>query len=137
MSISWLGVVLSVAFSMLNGMIWYHPKVFFDRWWKIIGKEGQQPDTQGMALMWILTVLSAGVKALAVGVLVGISPALLGDITGLTGLLTGVLAWAGFVAPTFLVNKLFAGHGVAGWAIEAGNHLLDMAVFGLFFGLLA
>jgi hypothetical protein len=122
---------------MLNGMVWYHPKVFFDRWWKIIGKEGQEPQTDGMALMWILTILSAGVKAIAVGVVVGLATPILGPVTALSGLLTGVLAWAGFIAPTFLTNKLFAGHGFAGWAIEAGNHLVDMAVFGLFFGLLA
>jgi len=51
-----------------------------------------------------------------------------------TGALTGFVIWLGFVAPTHLVNKLFAGHGLKVRAIEAGNHLLNFVVFGAILG---
>jgi hypothetical protein len=47
---------------------------------------------------------------------------------------TGVILWLGFVAPTSLVNKLFAGHGLKIWAIEAGNHLVTFALMGAILG---
>ena len=46
----------------------------------------------------------------------------------------GFLMWLGFVAPTYLVNKLFAGHGFKIWAIEAGNHLVNFVLFGAILG---
>ncbi len=51
-----------------------------------------------------------------------------------SGALTGFLLWFGFIAPTYLVNKLFAGHSFDIWAIEAGNHLLNFVVFGAILG---
>ena len=44
------------------------------------------------------------------------------------------LLWLGFVAPTYLVNKLFAGHGLKVWAIEVGNHLVNFILFGAILG---
>ena len=57
-----------------------------------------------------------------------------GGATLVSGVTTGFLLWLGFVAPTNLVNKLFAGHGLKIWAIEAGNHLLNFVVFGAILG---
>jgi hypothetical protein len=42
----------------------------------------------------------------------------------------GFMLWLGFIAPTYLVNKLFAGHGLKIWAIEVGNHLVNFLIFG-------
>jgi hypothetical protein len=44
------------------------------------------------------------------------------------------MLWLGFVAPTNLVNKLFAGHGLKIWAIEAGNHFVNLVLFGAILG---
>jgi hypothetical protein len=44
------------------------------------------------------------------------------------------MMWFGFVAPTSLANKLFAGHGFKVWAIEVGNHLLNFLLFGAILG---
>jgi Protein of unknown function (DUF1761) len=54
-----------------------------------------------------------------------------GGATAVDGIVTGALIWAGFVAPTYLVNKLFAGHPIYVWVIETGNHLLNFVLFGL------
>jgi hypothetical protein len=48
--------------------------------------------------------------------------------------MAGFMLWLGFIAPTYLVNKLFAGHGLKVWAIEAGNHLVNFLLFGAILG---
>jgi hypothetical protein len=48
--------------------------------------------------------------------------------------MAGAVLWSGFVAPTSLVNKLFAGHGLKIWAIEAGNHLVTFVLYGAILG---
>jgi hypothetical protein len=137
LSINWLAVLACVVISMISGSLWYNPKTFFPMWWKGIGKtEKDDPGSNNMGVTWALTVLSSVVQAvfisIAVTVMGKITP---GGITAGTGILTGLLLWIGVVAPTYLVNKLFAGHGLKIWAIEVGNHLVNFLLFGLVFGL--
>jgi hypothetical protein len=130
-SVNWLAVIVCVVIAMISGATWYHPKVFFPAWWKGIGKSESDP---GMAsagpMIWVLTIVAAFVEATSV--------ALLLNTMGASGLAAGAAAgfmlWLGFVAPTNLVNKLFAGHGLTVWAIESGNHLLNMLIFGAILG---
>lgn len=122
-SVNWLAVVLCVVFSMISGFVWYHQKVFFPAWWKGIGRS--ESDMNAMTagpMTWVLTVVAALVQAVSVSLLV--------PFMGGSGALTGFMLWFGFVAPTNLVNKLFAGHGLKVWAIEAGNHLVNLVAFG-------
>jgi hypothetical protein len=135
-SVNWLAVIVCVVVSMIIGSVWYHPKVFFTMWWKGIGKTGRPGDTGGnQGMMWGLTVLASVVEAVAMAFMVktvgGLMP---GGVTWLTGLSTGFMLWLGFVAPTNLVNKLFAGFGLKVWAIEVGNHLLNLLAFGAILG---
>ncbi len=130
-SINWLAVVVCVVVSMVSGFIWYHPKVFFPAWWKGIGKsESDLNDSGDMenagAMTWGLTVLASFVQAIFVSLLLTV----MGSNTLAAGLQAGFVIWLGFIAPTNLVNKLFAGHGLKVWAIEAGNHLVNMLLFG-------
>lgn len=135
-SINWLAVIASVVFSMISGSIWYNRKTFFPIWWKGIGKsENDQPGANTpMALTWGLTVLGSLLQSIFMAVLVSAIGKLYGGATLSTGILTGLVLWAGFVAPTYLVNKMFAGHGLKIWAIEVGNHLLNFLVFGAILG---
>lgn len=59
---------------------------------------------------------------------------LMGGPNLVTGASTGCMRWRGFIAPTYLVNKLFAGHGLQIWAIEIGNHLINVLLFGAILG---
>lgn len=136
-SINWLAVVVCVIVSMISGTIWYNPKTFFPIWWKGIGKrEGEEPGMAGnMGMTWTLTVLSSLVQAIFMALLVTALGNVLGDgPTLMTGITTGFVLWLGFVAPTSLVNKLFAGHGLQVWAIEIGNHLINFVLFGAILG---
>jgi hypothetical protein len=135
-SINWLAVIACVVVSMISGALWYNPKTFFPMWWKGIGKGGK--DTPGMANMnvtWGLTVLASAVQAVAMSLMVtALGKLMSGGTTALTGMLTGFMLWLGFIAPTYLVNKLFAGHGFKIWGIEVGNHLVNFVLFGAILG---
>lgn len=133
-AINWLAVVVCVVVSMISGTIWYNPKTFFPIWWKGIGKTGE-PGMQGnMGMVWGLTVLSSLVQAIFMAVMVNALAGATGGPSLASGITTGLVLWLGFVAPTNLVNKLFAGHGLKVWAIEAGNHLVNFLLFGAILG---
>jgi len=136
-SVNWLAVIACVVVSMLSGSIWYNPKTFFPIWWKGIGKnEGDRPGGSGsMSMTWGLTILSSFVQAVAMAFMVtamgGLMP---GGVSLVSGAATGFMLWLGFIAPTYLVNKLFAGLGLTVWAIEVGNHLVNFVLFGAILG---
>lgn len=133
-AINWLAVIVCVIVSMISGSLWYNPKTFFPTWWKVVGK-GETPGMQNMGMTWALTVLSSFVQAIAMAFMVNaIGGLMTGGPTLSTGASIGFMLWLGFIAPTNLVNKLFAGHGLKIWAIEAGNHLLNFVLFGAILG---
>jgi hypothetical protein len=136
-SINWLAVVVCVVVSMVSGTLWYNPKTFFPIWWKGIGKgEADTPGVQGkMGMTWTLTVLASVVQAVFMSLMVTAMGSMTpGGPTLVSGATAGFLLWLGFIAPTSLVNKLFAGHGLKIWAIETGNHLVNFVLFGAIFG---
>ena len=138
-SVNILAVLACVVVSMLSGALWYSPKTFFPVWWKGIGKtDADSPGAggKGMAVVWSLTVISSLVQVLFLAIVINLTTEILpGGVSPISGLLTGFFLWLGIIAPTNLVNKLFAGHGLKIWAIEAGNHLLNFLLFGLILGL--
>ena len=125
-SINWLAVVACVVISMISGSIWYNPKTFFPAWWAVVGGGKSQPGMENMGLTWGLTVVSSFVQAVSMAFMVKA----MGVTTAASGAMVGFMLWMGFIAPTYLVNKLFAGHGLKIWAIEIGNHLVNFLLFG-------
>ncbi len=127
-SINWFAIVACVAVSMVSGFLWYNEKAFFLAWWKGIGRsEDEIAGMEGAGPMtWVLTIIAAFIQAVFVALFLNV----MGSNTLIAGLQAGFVIWLGFVAPTNLVNKLFAEHGLKVWAIEAGNHLVNMLLFG-------
>ncbi len=125
-SVNWLAVVACVVISMVTGTIWYNPKTFFPMWWKVVGAGREQPGMENMGMTWALTVVSSAVQAVALAFMLNA----LEISTAGAGARLGFMLWFGFIAPTYLVNKLFAGHGLKIWAIEIGNHLVNFLIFG-------
>ena len=124
-NINWLAVVVCVVVAMVSGFIWYHPAVFFKPWWRGIGKEGM--DTGGAnPMIYVFTILAAFVEAVSVALLLNV----MGSNTLAGGAGAGFMLWLGFVAPTNLVNNLFAGRKWVVFFIEAGNHLLYLLAAG-------
>jgi len=135
-TLNWFAVIVCVVASMVSGALWYNPKTFFPIWWKGIGKtDADTPGSGGMGLVWTLTVFSSLLQAVFIAVAINVVAAASGSVSLLSGIATGFFLWLGVVAPTYLVNKLFASHGLKIWAIEVGNHLLNFIVFGAILGL--
>jgi hypothetical protein len=134
-TVNWLAVIVCVVVSMISGSLWYNPKTFFPTWWRGIGKTGE-PGMQGnMGMTWALTILSSFIQAVAMSFMVDAMGSLMtGGVSAFTGAMIGFMLWLGFIAPTYLVNKLFAGYGLNIWAIEVGNHLVNFILFGAILG---
>ena len=127
-NVNWFAVIACVVVAMVSGATWYHPAVFFKAWWRGIGKE--ETDTPSPnPMIYVFTIIAAFVEAVSVALMLNVMD-VMGDNSIGAGLLTGFMLWLGFVAPTNLVNKLFAGHGFKVWAIEAGNHPVNLLLFG-------
>jgi len=127
-NINWLAVIVCVVVAMVSGFIWYHPSVFFKPWWRGIGKEGTDMGNAN-PVIYVFTIIAAFVEAVSVALMLNVMD-VMGSNSIAGGLGVGFMLWLGFVAPTNLVNKLFAGHGFKVWAIEAGNHLVNLLLFG-------
>jgi len=127
-NVNWLAVIVCVVVAMVSGFIWYHPAVFFKAWWKGIGK-GDTDQGDPNPIIYIFTIIAAFVEAVSVSLMLNVMD-VMGSNTVAGGMGVGFMLWLGFVAPTNLVNKLFAGHGFKVWAIEAGNHLVNLLLFG-------
>ncbi len=125
-SINWLAIIACVVVSMISGSIWYNPKTFFPAWWKVVGAGREQPGMENMGLTWGLTMLASFAQAVGMSFMLNVMP----SSSASAGAMSGFMLWAGFIAPTYLVNKLFAGHGLKVWAIEVGNHLVNFLIFG-------
>jgi uncharacterized protein DUF1761 len=127
-SINWLAVVACVVIAMISGFVWYHPKLFYPAWRDGLGRSAEMSNPNPM--IYVFTIISAVVQAASVALMIN----LMGSTTAASGALSGFMLWLGFVGPTNLVNKLFAGQGFKVWAIEAGNHLLNFLLFGAILG---
>jgi hypothetical protein len=129
--LNWWAILVSMVVCVISGSIWYNPKTFFPVWWKGIGKTEKDIPGNGsnMKVVFGLTFVSAFIQPLLFAVVLH---ALFPDGASLAnGILTALVVWAGFVAPTYLVNKLFAGQPGYVWAIEVSNHLLNFVLFGI------
>lgn len=127
-SVNWLAVIVCVVVAMISGFIWYHPKLFFPAWWEGIGRSGEAGNPNPM--IWVFTIIAAFVQAVFISLMLNV----MGSTTAVSGATAAFFLWLGFVAPTNLANKLFAGHGFKVWAIEAGNHLVNFLLFGAILG---
>jgi hypothetical protein len=119
---------------MISGTLWYNPRTFYPAWHQVVVKDNPSA-RQSMGVVWVLTILSSFVQAVAMAFMVNAMGGLMSSgINAGTGAMIGFMLWLGFIAPTYLVNKLFAGQGLKIWAIEAGNHLLNLLLFGAILG---
>lgn len=132
-SINWLAVLACVVAAMVIGFFYYSEKTFFPTWWKAIGKTGDPTMTGGGGMTWGLTILAALVQAIFMSLFVTAMGSMSGGATLISGMTAGFLLWLGFVVPSSLTNKLFAGQ-LKAWFIEVGGHLVTFVVMGAILG---
>ena len=137
-SINWLAVVLCVVVNFIIGAIWFSEKGFFPIWWTAIGKsKSDNPGMTGanaMAITFGITIVATIVVAIFMSLMVTAMGKLMpGGATLVSGATTGFFLWLGFVAPTSIANRIFAGQ-LKAWVLEAGYHLVNFIIIGAILG---
>jgi hypothetical protein len=122
-----LAVVVAAASAFALGGVWYGP-LFKHAWCKAAGvdpdkRAGHPARVFGVAFAFSL------VAAAVFGWFLGPSP----DVYFSVGM--GVMVGLGYVGTSFGINYQFAGRPFKLWAIDAGYHTLQFALYGLVFGL--
>jgi len=131
MSVNILAVIAAALCSFLLGGPWYSDALFKKAWTRAAGPSAQMPTKEQKHPAWVFGVsfLFALVAAFVFALWLGPNPPL-GYAIG-----RGLMAGAGLVATSFGINYLFSSRSMLLWAIDAGYHVVQFALFGLILGL--
>jgi hypothetical protein len=120
-------ILLAAVSAFVLGGLWYGP-LFKNAWCKAAGIDPDKP-TGHPARVFGVAFAFALVAATVFAWFVGAEP----DVYFATGM--GVMVGLGYVATSFGINYQFAGRPFVLWAIDAGYHTLQFALYGLILGL--
>jgi hypothetical protein len=130
--VNYLAIALAAAAAFVFGGVWYG--ILSKPWMAAVGKTEQDIKASGtpMAVLFVVTFIAQLVMA---WVLAGIIGHLgVGQVTLRNGLITGALAWLGFVATTLVVNHGFQGAKPALTVIDGGHWLGVLLIQGAIIG---
>lgn len=134
-ALNWWAVLVSMIVTVINGSLWFGPKMFFKVWWRGMGKTEKDIPGAGLNMKAVfgLTFLASFIQPLFFAlVLNALFP---NGATVAEGLNTAIILFVGFIAASSLSNKLFAGYRPSVWLLESGNHLINYLVFGILFSI--
>ncbi len=141
-SINWLAVVVCVVVQMIVGSTYFSMKGFFPMWWEAIGKpKMSQAEMSGSGMKAGEMIKPFGiviVAAIVISIFLALMVNVMGKMTAggatlASGATAGFLLWFGFVAPTGISNRVFAGQ-LKAWVLEAGYHLINFVIMGAILG---
>ena len=103
----WAAIAAGTVVSMLSGMVWYHPKVFGDKWMKSIKMTQKQADA-GATMGMIVAVIRSFILSLSLFSIIDVTAAFFSDQSFLENAV-GVGAWVGIaiVAMTMFMHDTF------------------------------
>jgi hypothetical protein len=130
--VNYLAIALAAAAAFVFGGVWYGS--LSKPWMAALGKTEQDIKASGtpMAVLFVVTFVAQLVMA---WVLAGIIGHLgVGQVTLHNGLISGSLAWLGFVATTLVVNHGFQGAKPALTVIDGGHWLGVLLIQGAVIG---
>jgi hypothetical protein len=123
----WAVLVAAVSSFMLGGL-WYSKLLFHDIWIRHAGivemKEGKHP-----ARVFGASLIFSLIAAAAFACWLGPNPPLHMAVC------RGLIAGAALVGSCFGINYQFASRSMVLWAVDAGYHTAQFAIFGLILGL--
>lgn len=133
--INWLAVVLATVASMVIAGAWYADFAFGKPWKKLTRvdtKKAEQTVKTSMTVVLIINFLTAVVIAAAVSVVSNY----FGNSSVWVSLVTGLVLWLAFSAPTLLTHNMFEQKPMKLTNINNGYQLALFAVMALIIGLL-
>jgi hypothetical protein len=120
-------VIIAVMFNMSLGAFWYSPKLFGVKWASELGFQIDQ--MKGTPRQYASAILVSFV--LVFGVLGAVK---LANITSIwTGILFGLVLWAGFILPTHLSGVIWAKKPLKVYLIDIAYYLPVILVNTLLF----
>lgn len=136
--VNWLAVVLAALSTMVVGSIWYSPKVFGNKWMKLIGKsekelgKNKSAATQAILITLVVSFLSAYILAsfaMMASYYYGVSLLQGAGIAALWG-------WLGFTAARFITHDAFEQRPSKLTWMNVGHEFVTFGVMALIIGLL-
>ena len=124
-SINWLAVLAAWIVHVVTGLIWFRPELFGNAWSRLTGKELKP------AKQWLLPALIG--HLLMILVLVILIKLVHAD-SGWSGMLVGLLAWAGFVVPLEAGELVWEKIPFRLFLLRTGNQLIGIAAAGFILG---
>jgi hypothetical protein len=132
-SVSWLAIFLATLAAMVIGSIWYGP-LFGKQWMKAVGLK--KKDIQGDS--WWPMVAMVGLalaQAVILAHFIAYASNFYFDFDGwVVGALTGLWAFAGFVAPVLISNTMFSKGSTELLKINLSNQFVTLLVIGIILG---
>jgi hypothetical protein len=119
-------VVLASVAAMGVGFIWYSDTLFGKKWAKYNNLSGPKMEKEAMIKNFSITFVGALISAYILSMFMHYA----GAINVVDGVKTAFWAWLGFVLPTGLANSLFLKRSLEAYCLEAGHHLVALAVMG-------
>lgn len=126
-------VLLATLSTMVVGSIWYHPRVFGNRWMRLAGVDPEQVQQSG-AIPIIVTVIVSFVTAYVVAILATMTQAFYGGNFLANTILIGVVAWAGFTAARIITHDAFEGRPTSLTTMNIAHELATVLVMALIIG---
>src|SRR5688572_22617773 len=128
MNLNWIAVLAGGAAAWILGALWYSPLLFSNAWLRALDKTEAQIKSAGTppALALGGNFLGWLVASAVMRTFVQAMP----EPSPTTGLVTGVLAFAGFTLPLLLNTWLFEGRSRALFFVNAPYQLLGCLVLG-------
>ncbi len=132
-SVSWLVIFLATVAAMIIGSLWYGP-LFGKQWMKSVGLKKKDP--QGGSWWPMVAMLGLALaQAVILAHFIAYAANFYFDFDGwVVGVLTGLWAFAGFVAPVLISNTMFAKGSTELLKINLGNQFITLLVMGAILG---
>lgn len=132
-SVSWLAIGVATVAAMVIGSLWYGP-LFGKSWMKAVGFK--KKDAEGMSWWPMVAMLGLALaQAVILAHFIAYAANFYFDFDGwVIGALTGLWAFAGFVAPVLISNTMFAKGSTTLLKINLGNQFVTLLAMGVILG---
>lgn len=132
-SVSWLGIFLATLAAMIIGSIWYGP-LFGKKWMKLVGLKKKDVEKGSLWPMVAMAGLALA-QAVILAHFIAYAAKFYFDFDSwVIGGLTGLWAFAGFIAPVLISNTMFSKGSTELLKLNLGNQFVTLLAIGVILG---
>jgi hypothetical protein len=128
--VNWIAIIIAVVVNAVLGSLWFSPMLFSKKWMEWEGHTGPMGSGNSLPALVALTTVGTLISAIALAWFLDQT----GTNTLLGGLLIGLYAGFGFVAPAMFADHLFNNRKGALFLIVAGYPIVGLAIMGAILG---